>query len=464
MTKIFDFSDSLTIFALENKTYHLNMLLRATFQNILSFKDEVQISFVAGKSTLHPEQVFRAEKRDDISVLKSGIIYGANASGKSNIIKAIAIIQDIALGAFPRYRIEPFKLAADPGTISKIELEFKVDSKFYAYGVEFNIQGIKEEWLYEVNCRTEKAVFTRKTIDDEPVFEFGTISGGAANTQLLKFLSHATPKDKSFLSEYVQRNGAGLDTVKNAYGWFADRLQIIFPDTRYRGLTYEIESQGAFQDATKLLLEFFNTGIVDIRRYPVKIDEVDIPANVIKDIISKGRPGQIYAIASPQGLFLYYLEVGADGQYQLSKQKAVHHNAQNDEVVFEMNEESDGSIRLLDFIPMLIDLRTNPRIYLVDEIDRSMHPMLSQKILECYNSTLSAERDTQLIFTTHESNLLNLDLIRTDEVWFVEKDNGGASHMTSLAEYKPREDVQKGYLQGRYGAIPFFASIKSLKW
>jgi hypothetical protein len=77
---------------------------------------------------------------------------------------------------------------------------------------------------------------------------------------------------------------------------------------------------------------------------------------------------------------------------------------------------------------------------------------------------LTAERDTQLIFTTHESNLLNLDLIRADEVWFVEKDKTGTSHMTSLAEYKPREDIQKGYLQGRYGAIPFFASIKSLKW
>jgi AAA15 family ATPase/GTPase len=86
------------------------------------------------------------------------------------------------------------------------------------------------------------------------------------------------------------------------------------------------------------------------------------------------------------------------------------------------------------------------------------------KILECYYSTLASERDSQFIFTTHESNLLNLDLIRADEVWFVEKSNDGASHMTSLAEYKPREDVQKGYLQGRYGAIPFFAPIKSLKW
>ena len=101
--------------------------------------------------------------------------------------------------------------------------------------------------------------------------------------------------------------------------------------------------------------------------------------------------------------------------------------------------------------------------YLIDEIDRSMHPMLSQKILECYFSGLDAHRDTQFIFSTHECNL-NLALIRADEVWFVEKGKDGASHLTSLAEYKPREDVRKGYLQGRYGAIPFFAPIQSLKW
>ena len=129
-----------------------------------------------------------------------------------------------------------------------------------------------------------------------------------------------------------------------------------------------------------------------------------------------------------------------------------------------MNEESDGSLRLLDFIPMLIDLRLNESVYLIDEIDRSMHPMLSQKILEYYFNKLSSDRDNQLIFSTHESNLLNLELIRADEVWFVEKDREGVSHLYSLAEFKPREDIRKGYLQGRYGAIPFFASIKNLKW
>lgn len=440
------------------------MLLRATFNNILSFNDEVQISFVAGKSTLHTEHVFRAEKRDDISVLKSGIIYGANASGKSNVIKAVAIIQEMALGRFPLYEIEPFKLSSGVNTASKIELEIKVDAKFYAYGLEFSLQGIKEEWLYEVNSRSEKAIFTRRTAGEDTVYEFGPIAGGAGSSQLVKFLSHGTPKDKSFLSEYVQRNGVGLDDIKNAYDWFATRLQIIFPETRYQGLKYNVGTNEAVRQTTKSLLEFFNTGIYDIRHYPVRLEEVEIPSELLKDMMAKLKPGNTVVISAPQNTALYYLEIGADGQYKLSKQKAVHLGEDGKEVVFDMNQESDGSIRLLDFIPMLLDLHSNPRVYLVDEIDRSMHPMLSRKLLECYFNSLEQGRDTQLIITTHESNLLDLNLIRTDEVWFVEKDRSGASHLTSLAEFKPREDVRKGYLQGRYGAIPFFASIKSLKW
>lgn len=97
-------------------------------------------------------------------------------------------------------------------------------------------------------------------------------------------------------------------------------------------------------------------------------------------------------------------------------------------------------------------------------LDCSMHPLLSQKLIECYLHSLSKERDNQLIISTHECNLLNLDLIRSDEVWFVEKDKNGASQLVSLAEYKPRENIQKGYLQGRYSAIPFFAPIETLNW
>ncbi|WP_099292029.1 ATP/GTP-binding protein [Butyricimonas sp. Marseille-P3923] len=440
------------------------MILRVTIKNLYSFKEETEISFVAGKSTIHGEQVSRAEKRDGISVLKTGIIYGANASGKSNIIKAVSMIQKIALSSIPKKYIEPFKLTKPNNLPSKIELEFKAGKKFFAYGVEFTIKGITEEWLYEINSRTDREIYTRKVTAEGNEFTFGPVNGNAETQQLLKFISQSTPVTDSFLAEYIKRNGKGLPLVNDVYRWMKENLKIIFPNSRYNGISIRVEKDKDFAAATKSLLEYFNTGIADIRRIKVSKEDVDLPKDLINNLLSDAEPNKNYVIASSSDSTIYFFETDSEGITTTYKQTAIHKTSDNDEVPFEMSEESDGSIRLLDFIPMLIDLRLNESVYLVDEIDRSMHPMLSQKLLEYYFNHLSDERDTQLIFSTHESNLLNLDLIRADEVWFIEKGHEGASHLTSLAEYKPREDIRKGYLQGRYGAIPFFAPIKSLKW
>lgn len=440
------------------------MILRVTIENLYSFMEETVISFVAGKSTMHGEQVSRAEKRDGISVLKAGVIYGANASGKSNIIKAVSVIQKIALSGVPKKYVEPFKLTKPNSKPSKVEIEFKVGKKFFAYGVEFTIKGIVEEWLYEINSRTDREVFVRKVVAKGNEFTFGAVNGDAEIMQLLKFISQSTPVTDSFLAEYVKRNGKGLSSINDVYTWMKESLKIIFPTSRYDGIPIRAEKDKDFAVATKSLLEYFNTGIVDIRRIKVNKEDIDLPKDLINELLSDAEPNKNYVIASSSESAIYFFETDLEGITTIYKQNAIHKTNSNDEVTFEMSEESDGSIRLLDFIPMLIDLRLNESVYLVDEIDRSMHPMLSQKLLEYYFDHLSNERDTQLIFSTHESNLLNLDFIRADEVWLVEKGKEGASHLTSLAEYKPREDIRKGYLQGRYGAIPFFAPIKSLKW
>ncbi|MDE6084757.1 MAG: ATP-binding protein [Muribaculaceae bacterium] len=440
------------------------MILRATFENIYSFKEETMISFVAGKSSVHPDHVSRARKRDDISTLKFGVIYGANASGKSNVIKGIALIQQLAVGRFPIGDFEPFKLSTQIKPVSKIEIEFKTAGKYYAYGVEFSINGIREEWLYEINARTDKLIFTRKTDESGNAFEFGDIHGDSSTSQFVKFLGEGTPIRKTFLSEYMERNGKGICAIKAAYNWFSSGLRIIFPSTRFRGISFNAEQDENFHEATRSLLQYFNTGIVDIRRFPVRSkEETNLPETLLDKIISSATPGRTALVAAPESNECFFFDFKEDGTYIISKQKAVHRNEAQDEVVFEMDEESDGSIRLLDFIPMLIDLGNNEVDYLIDELDRSMHPLLSQKLIECYLHDLS-DRDTQLIISTHECNLLNLDMIRADEVWFAEKDKDGASRLVSLAEYKPRENVQKGYLQGRYSAIPFFAPIETLNW
>ncbi len=440
------------------------MILRAVIRNLFSFKDETEISFVAGKSTTHSQHVSRAEKRDDISVLKAGIIYGANASGKSNIIKAMSIIQKIALGGFPKRSIEPFKLSAPNNIPSKIEIEFKSNKHYYAYGVEFSIKGIAEEWLFEINNRTDKEVFSRKVMPNGNSFTFGAINGNEETQQLVRFISQSTPTTSSFLSEYIKRNGKGLESISDVYRWMKEDLKIIFPESRYEGISIRAERDKDFALATKSLLEYFNTGIVDIRRIKVNKEDIELPKEIVNDLLSEAEEKKTIVVASPSDSSTYFFETDENGITSVFKQSAIHRMKDGKEVSFEMGEESDGSIRLLDFIPMLIDLKLNSSVYLIDEIDRSMHPMLSQKLLEYYFTFLDKERDTQLIFTTHESNLLDLNMIRADEVWFVEKGKDGASHLTSLAEYKPREDVRKGYLQGRYGAIPFFASINSLKW
>ena len=437
------------------------MILRVTIANLYSFKEETEISFVAGKSTNHVEHVSRAAKRDDISVLKTGIIYGANASGKSNIIKAVALLKGIALRGLQKRNVSPFKLAENAWP-SKVEIELRAKGSYFAYGVEFTNMGIVEEWLYEINSRSDKLVFARKTNEDGNEFEFGNISGSEDDKQLVKFIGQGTPKTDSFLSEYVKRNGKGMDAIRVVHAWMKDGLKIIFPESHYQGLSIKVEKDKDFAVATKSLLEYFNTGIVDIKREKIDEGEIGLPREIIQDILSEAEPNKISVITLRKKMFFF--DTDKDGKTTIYEQFAVHLNEKGAGVAFDMEEESDGSFRLLDFIPMLFDFQLNDSVYLVDELDRSMHPMMSQQILECYFKSLSNRRCTQLIFTIHESNLLNLDVIRADEVWFVEKDQQGASHLTSLAEYKPRNDIRRGYLQGRYGAIPFFAETKALNW
>jgi AAA15 family ATPase/GTPase len=440
------------------------MILRATFENILSFKQETQINFVAGKGSLHPHHVVKAEKRDDISVLRSSIVYGANAAGKSNFIKAISFIQKLALGKSPIPAMETFKSAKDRKNISKIELEIKVEKRYFAYGVEFNLKGIVEEWLYEINSRTDRKIYTRKVSEAGNEFEFGDIDGNKDTKLFIRFLGESTPKDRTFISEYVKRNGRGMEDVRMVHTWFARNLKIIFPNTRYKGLSVKVEQDTDFHKAFNSLLTHFNTGITDIRRVLIKSKEdTGLPDKVLERVEKNCNYGESVMLASSSDNEVFFFERKEDGSFEIYKQIAVHGTGDS-ETKFAMGEESDGTIRLLDFIPMLIDLGRNPVVYLIDELDRSMHPMMTYEIIRTFHDIINPKDESQIIFSTHESNILDLELMRADEIWFVEKDVDGSSRFYSLAEYKPRADVRKGYLQGRYGAVPFFALPETLKW
>lgn len=439
------------------------MLLSLKFENIFSFNKEIRILFTASKSDMLPKHVRHAE--DGMSVLRMGLIYGANASGKSNVVKGLALIKDFALNGWTNRKYSYFKMTDFPQERSSIEVEFEVDGQFLAYGVAFSKGGLLEEWLYKTSSHEDELIFERKRVKD--------IWNNKISSQFLKndegnfltYLIEGTPTKGTFLSEYIMRNGRGIDAVKSARKWF-EKLNIIFPTTHRTDYPFRVVKDAQFRTVMRELLDYFGTGISDLGRVESKPEELNIPVDVrqkAEEMLSdKDSKTGVVLHNDSRFIFAEKDEAKNVAWYEL---KTIHKNPKNDsEYVFELFEESDGTARLLDFIPMLIDMRANDAVYVIDEVDRSLHPMLTLKLIEMYDSLLKSDSRMQLICTTHESNLLSTAPVRQDEVWFVEKNKNGESRLTSLCEYKPRENVQKGYLNGRYGAIPFFGELNNINW
>lgn len=441
------------------------MLVSAKFANIFSFNEETRILFTAGKSDQLPLQVSRAKKRDDISVLRMGLIYGANASGKSNIIKCLAIIRTFALDGWSNRKYNYFKMTDEPQERSSIEVEFKVDSQFFAYGVAFSKGGLLEEWLYKIGSRNDYLIFERKRSADGWKNEIAPLFMNEADGQFLKFLIDGTPTKGTFLSEYFKRNGKGIDAIMSARKWF-ENLNIIFPYTHRADFPLRVVNDTQFRTVMRELLTYFGTGISDLCRVESKPEELGVPDEIRQKIEESldGKEEKAGVVIHNENRFIFAEKDKAKNLkwYEL---KTIHkREGGKSNYIFELFEESDGTSRLFDFIPMLIDMRANDAVYVIDEVDRSLHPMLTLKLLEMYNSLLGSDSQTQLICTTHESSLLSAAPIRQDEVWFVEKDKNGESHLSSLYEYKPRENVRRGYLNGRYGAVPFFGELSNIHW
>ena len=217
------------------------MLVSAKFENIYSFNEETRILFTASKSDLLPLHVSRAEKRDDISVLRMGLIYGANASGKSNIIKCLAIIKAFALNGWSNRKYNYFKMTDNPQERSSIELEFKVNDQFLAYGVAFSKGGLLEEWLYKTGSRNDTMIFERKRSGNDWENVIAPQFLKDENGQFLKYLIDGTPTKGTFLSEYIERNGKGIDVIKLARKWF-ENLNIIFPETHRTDFPFRVVS------------------------------------------------------------------------------------------------------------------------------------------------------------------------------------------------------------------------------
>lgn len=444
------------------------MLIRFTVSNFCSFKDEAELSMIPSMERSHKCQVFRTEKSNTINLLRGAVIYGSNASGKSNLVKAISYAKNLITkgkSANKKLDLQQFKLDNDTRKMpTRFEFEIQCNNTMYAYGFELFNTHVHEEWLYILKKTKEELIFERKH-DVEDKFQFGDslLKLSDDEQQVLKFVAKGTRANQLFLSETIDRN---LNNFSDIYRWFDRSLKIMSPNSKVHGIEFKISEDSTFKDYLSKVLELADTGIKEIRTEKVSLDQFSgVFQNIIERIQEDMDDDQAAFIAEPESGKRIVLRK-QDGEFLAYKLSTTHRcDKGGPDISFDLDEESDGTRRLIELTPALYEMAHSDEssVHIIDEIDRSMHPHLTRMLVREH---LESEKNSksQLIVTTHETSLLDVSLIRRDEIWFIQKTETGSSKLYSLNNFQPRydKDIRKDYLLGRYGAIPFVGDFKRL--
>lgn len=441
------------------------MLIRFVVNNFLSFNEECEFNLISGPFKSHKHHVYRNSK---IDILKASAIYGANGAGKSNLIKAISFLKETVIkgGIDNSIDFKKFKLNKENlHKPSAFEIEFSIGKKIYSYGITLDHSNIIEEWLYESGI----------TVDDKLIFERRLLKTGKTSISMAD--KYNKTEKEALLLEVIKENLLKNDRLllgMNEYlkieeltiinNWFKEKLVVIFPNKYVHGLMPLLLESDYFKNFLNTLMNSFDTGINELTSEEIDFDkffEAKSSSSNKKNIEEIVRLKKMLINEDLSAVIV----MGKEGKLVVKKTISIHKDIVGDDVSFELSEESDGTKRLLDFIPAIDNILRFDSTYIIDEIDRSLHPsllyMMVQKIMKDESS------HGQLIFTTHESCLLDLDIFRQDEIWFVEKEKkSGGTRIYSLSDFKPRYDldIRKGYLRGRFGAIPFLANLQDLNW
>ncbi len=308
-------------------------------------------------------------------------------------------------------------------------------------------------------------IFERNTAQDE-IFDLTYLLKNLKSKeekQFLTFIAKGTPDNQLFLTEIrtrkVRENVSNIDDLLHVIDWFQNALKVIFPDDKYKeGLKFELQQDETLLTAFQEFLAYFDTGIAGVCLEKVGAGHTEIPKSLlekIKDDLTRSKSEQVRAsILSPRNT-TYFLSI-KDNELLVEKFMTQHKiEGSNDLEKFDTSDESDGTNRIIDFIPLLMDLLKGDNVFIVDEMERSLHPNLIYELLDLFLS--KAENiNSQIILASHESSLLTQKLLRKDEVWFVVKELKGASKIYSLEEYNIRFDkeIRKDYLLGRFKAVP----------
>ncbi|MCR5237404.1 MAG: ATP/GTP-binding protein [Lachnospiraceae bacterium] len=454
------------------------MLKRFNVKNVYSFAARAdgqseEFSMIAGRVRGKKEHIYNDGK---LKLLKFAAIYGANASGKSNLVKAMDLMKSIVLGGLPDGHTEKY-CKVDPENKNKpsyFEIEIMLGQKYYAYGFEVILSQSRfiSEWLVELNAdNTEKELFTRNI--EEGSYKFGgdlnkkglkerleVYADDISDNDSVLFLTIMNQNKKNVYSKYKTAMA-----LNNVYMWIRDSFAIIYPDQPLS--MYEYLSKTEQTDEICKLISAFGTGITDFEIVNVDIEQIlsrlmpPIQKEVIRRIeeqqaiLRQSKHLRSFNLAMRSRDNFFIITLSSDDSIECRTIEFTHGKKG---ALFALNEESDGTVRILDLLEILI--AGEGKTYVIDELDRCLHPMLSYKFVDTF-FRMAENKNIQLIVTTHESRLMDFDLLRRDEIWFVDKKESGESDIYSLEEYNARFDqkIDKAYMDGRYGGVPIFSTI-----
>ncbi len=422
------------------------MLIEFSVKNFLSILETQTLSMVASNaSELQKNNTFQVSTKGIPRLLRSAAIYGPNASGKSNLIKAIAFVEKFVLNSAKESQ-ENEPIAIKPFLFNKIsrtepsefEVIFIEGGIRYQYGFSVNNTRVTREWLLAYPEGRVQRWFERQFDSTSETYKwyFGDKFKGRKN-----ILKESTRSNALFLSTAVQLNN---ETLKPIYNWFYRKLRTV----GIAGISTSFTIKMCKSDAgKKRILEFLNSADITIKDIHIETKQFGSHQSKllsqISDIVGEDLHKKLDDLEYDGVSFLHPIE------------------GTSETVALDLNEESVGTIKLFAFAGPWLDVIENGYIIVADEFNNSMHPLLIRFLISLLNNSETNKGNAQLIFSTHDSSILDNEIFRRDQIWFTEKDEHNSTRLYPLSDFTPRkgEALQKGYLKGRYGALPFIGEL-----
>lgn len=435
----------------------------------MSFRDAVEFNtFPSSKSHSHE---WHKVKCGHVTALRMSAIYGANGAGKSNLLKCMDLLKEMVCSEKLGDVFMPadlyFKLDNDgKNKPSELAVEFYAGGEVFYYHIVFNQEKIFEEELLLSYKNEDISIFSRK--DNDVIFAVESDSEKDKKEFLRVFVDamrRIIRPDMLVLSFFGQYYPDEFPVVKVAYEWIRT-LQVVLPTKRIGYLPHMLDEDNDFAGYVNNLLPELNTGI----------SRLIVKKEIIADNDAESNPGLSMAIKAAKeqpGEPQMYKKtifndisniVVEDGIIYLKTLVGLHTDADGSEVEISIDMESDGTRRLIEYMPLLLSVAKDDNVFIIDEIERSIHPIMIKTLMKRISENKEAKG--QIIFTTHESCLLDQTIFRPDEIWFVQKDIEQSTRIYPLSDFNIHKtaNIENGYLNGRYGGIPFLSNLSDLKW